>query len=403
MAVGESASKEDLGDLVSRLRSMVQGRDTLDVAHLQFIGLADIQRAYGERWLDQKSRIQTAAEAFLRRRIGASDLVVRGEDGFLIVLGEAAGPEAHAIAAQLTHGLNAFFLGNGEQLPAPQFSGAIQTMATREIETSFGGLDVVDSVPGNRAGDIFGLPELEWRFEPVWDVRREILSNWYVMPCLKTNGARLPGYQFESGSSHPNQFVKIDEASLWIAEQALKELLTAEKKSLVGATVHIGTLANLASRARILSTIDRLDADLHRFRIVKIAGVAPGFPRMYLNEIVGVLRARLPNVVIGAAWDEPDLAGLLQAGPVAVGFSIPSSAVASGPVVAIPALMTRVTDAVKIAHAGRARFFVEGAVTKYLALKFAAAGVDNIASQRIWPARPMADGLVKWPADRLAA
>jgi hypothetical protein len=402
MAVGESASK-DLGDLVSRLRTMVQGRDTLDVAHLQFIGLADIQRAYGERWLDQKSRIQTTAEAFLRSRIGASDLVVRGEDGFLIVLGEAAGPEAHAIAAQLTHGLNAFFLGNGEQSPAPQFSGAIQTMATREIETSFGGLDVVDSAPGNRAGDIFGLPELEWRFEPVWDVRREMLSNWYVMPCLKTNGARLPGYQFENGSSHPNQFVKIDEASLWVAEQALKELLTAEKQSLVGATVHIGTLANLASRARILSTIDRLDSALHRFRIVKIAGVAPGFPRMYLNEIVGVLRARLPNVVIGAAWDEPDLAGFLQSGPVAVGFSIPSSAVASGPVVAIPALMTRVTDAVKVAHAGRVRFFVEGAVTKYLALKFAAAGVDNIASQRIWPARPMADGLVKWPADRLAA
>jgi hypothetical protein len=65
--------------------------------------------------------------------------------------------------------------------------------------------------------------------------------------------------------------------------------------------------------------------------------------------------------------------------------------------------MTKIGEGVRTAHNGRARYFVDGAVTKYLALKFAAAGVDNIGSQRIWPARPMADGVLRWPAEGLAA
>ena len=35
---------------------------------------------------------------------------------------------------------------------------------------------------------------------------------------------------------------------------------------------------------------------------------------MSFNEIVSLQRARIPNVVIGAAWDEPNMAGLLQSG-----------------------------------------------------------------------------------------
>jgi hypothetical protein len=403
MVVGEPAAKTGLGDLASRLRSAAQGRDTIDVAQFQFVGLSEIQQAYGERWPEQKARIQDAAEGFLRKRVSDADILIRVEGGFVVVLASAAGPEAHAVAAQLTHGLNAFFVGAGQPTPSPKFGGGAHPMPVQDLETTFGDLKAVTPAGEPASAETFGLPGLDWRFEPMWDVKREALSYWYVAPYLKTTGARLPGYQFENVAAHPNQFMKIDEASLWVAEQALQELLTAEKQTLVGATVHIGTLANLTSRARFLATIDRLDPNLHRYRILKIAGVAPGFPRLYLKEIVALMRARLPNIVIGAAWDEPDLAGLLQPGSIAVGFSVPASAVSPAPAVATPALMIRINEGVRVAHAGRARFFVDGAVTKYLALKFAAAGVDNMSSPRIWPARPMADGILKWPAERLAA
>jgi hypothetical protein len=399
MAGGGSASKAELGDLVSRLRAMARGRETIDVAQLHFVGLNEIQKAYGDRWLDQKARIQDSAESFLRRRIGDNDLLIRSEGGFLVLLGGAAGPDAHAASAQLTHGLNAFFVGEGST-PAPRFGGGMKTMAVRDLETSFRSMDGV-SLPKPDLADKFGLPDLDWKFEPVWDVRRETLSYWYVTPFQRTTGARLPGYQFESAPLPTSHFVNIDEASLWVAEQTLQSLVAAGKPTLVGAVVHVSSLASLTSRARILATMKRLDPGLHRFRIIKVAGIAPGFPRIYLNEIVGVLKARLPHIVLGAAWDEPDFSGLLQPGPIAVGCSVPASAVGMGSVVGVSALTTRIGEAVRTVHAGRVRFFAEGAITKYLALKLAAAGVDNMASQRIWSARAAVDGMLKWSADRL--
>jgi hypothetical protein len=394
-----TAAGAELGDLVSRLRAMARGRETIDVAQLQFVGLNEIEKAYGDRWADQKSKIQDSAESFLRRRIGANDLLIRGEGGFLVLLGGAAGNDAHAISAQLTHGLNAFFVGEGTS-PAPRFGGAMQTMAVRDLETSFRSMDGVP-IPKPGIAEKFDLPDLDWKFEPVWDVRREALSYWYVAPFVRGSGTRLPGYQFEGASQPAGHFVKVDEANLWIAEQTLQGLMAAGKPMLVGAVVHVASMASLSSRARILATIDRLDPALHRFRIIKVAGIAPGFPRMYLNEVVGVLKARLPHIVLGAAWDEPDLGGLLQSGPIAVGCSVPPSAVGIGSVIGVPTLAARIGEAVRTVHNGRVRLFVEGAITKYLALKLAAAGVDNMASQRIWPARTSVEGMVRWPAERL--
>ena len=93
MAVGEPASVT--ADLYSRLRAIVAGRETVDVAQLHFVGLDKVQKAYGGRWPEHQTRIHDAAESFLRKRIGASDLLVRGEGGFLVVLGGATGPDSH--------------------------------------------------------------------------------------------------------------------------------------------------------------------------------------------------------------------------------------------------------------------------------------------------------------------
>jgi hypothetical protein len=400
---GTSASGPDLEDFASRLKTLARSRETLDVAQLQFVGLADIKQAYGDRWPAQKGRIQDIAEAFLRKRIGSSDLLIRGDGGFVVLFGASRGAESHAISAQLTHGLNSFFTGADVGQLTPSFGGAVRSIAAADLDSTFGDLAVMASSGEGESSDGPGMTGLEWRFEPVWDVKREMLSYWYVSPFSTASETRVAGYHFENAATHPARFVALDEAGLWMAEQALQELLSADRQTLVGSSVHITTLANLASRTRIFATLDRLDPALNRFRLLKVAGVAPGFPRLYLNEIMSALKSRLHNVMIGAAWDEPDISGLVQSAPIAIGLSVPPSAVTSGPIVAMPTLTARIAEAVKDAHAGRVRLFVEGAVAKYLALKFARIGVDNIASHMIWPARPMAEGIVKWPASRLIA
>jgi hypothetical protein len=391
--------------LASRLRGMAQGRDAIDVAQFQFIGLEDIRQAYGDRWGDQKARIQESAETFLRRRVHESDLLIRGDGGFLVVFGSAMAADSESLAHQLAHGLNDFFLGEEPQDPMPRFGVTTASMPVKDLAAHLEGAGLVEAKaqpdPVNRAAP--GLRDIDWRFLPVWDAKREILSNWYVAPYLKTSGARLPGYMFEPAAAHPSQFAAVDEAGLWVAEQALHRLVVQGKQALVGVSVHVSSLTNLSTRTKLMSAIDRLDRGLARYRVVKVAGIPPGFPRMYLNEIVGLLRSRIPNVVLGTAFNEPDVASLAASGPSAISVAVPPWTV--GPNAAIPAaqLHMRLAEALVTTHAAHIRVIIEGAIDGNLAAKLKGAGVDNLCSTQIWPSVTEPDGMLKWPTDKLAA
>lgn len=385
------------------IRLLAKGREALDMAQFQFVGLEDICSAYGERWPVQKARIQETAADYLRSRMDASDLLIRAGSGFVIVFGSASGAEAEAVAGQLSHGLNEFFLGKAEHAPSPRFAAALHSVPVKALATCLGGAAVVAPQAAPEAAEPSGLVDLEWRYQPVWDVRREILSNWYVSPYRKKTQTRVEGYQFESVATHAKQLAAIDEFGICLSEQAIKELLSQEKQALIGISVHARTLTNTAARERIFSLLDRLDPQLGRYRVMKIAGVAPGFPRLYLNEIVQLVKKRVGHVAIGATWDEPDLAGLLQAGPVAVGVVLPPSVI--GPAASVPfqTLMHKLSKSCQRAHAANVRFFVEGDIPCAIAVKLCAAGIDNIHSPLIWPATGRPDAMLRWPATRLIA
>lgn len=392
-----------LGDLTSRLRSLAEGRETLDVAQFQFVDLDEIRTAYGERWPENKERILSTAENFLRRRVDPSDLLIAAAGGFLVVFGSANGAAADASAGSLSHGLNEFFLGELGEVPAPRMQATNHSVPVAKLAETLAAVDFVDPPPPPAvATDAAGLPNVDWRYQPVWDVRREALTSWYVSPYCRKTSERLPGYQFESAQIPAAQSAAIDEASLWVSEQALAELIPSGKQLLIGASIHVSTLMNLATRARLLSAINRLEPGYFRYRILKIAGVAPGFPRLYLNEIVSMLRTKVQNVVVGGAWNEPDIAGLVNSGPVAVGVTLTKSVLGPSAPVQPAALLHKLTTDAQLAHSARMRFFVEGRIERDLAAKLAASSVDNIVSPRIWPAAGIPDSMLKWPSARLA-
>ncbi|MEP7209336.1 MAG: hypothetical protein ABI740_00745 [Alphaproteobacteria bacterium] len=392
-----------LGGLSDHLRKLAQGRDALDIAQFQFVGFEEIRAAYGDRWPQQKAHIKEVAAGFLRRRMDSSDLLISSGGGFVVVFGSASGSDAEAAAGQLSHGLNEFFLGGAASAPAPHVSFASHAVPVAELSQCLGDQPCVTAEHGQEPSQAFGLSQLEWRFQPVWDVKHETLSNWYVTACLASTQARLPGYQFEALAPRPHQLATVDEVAINVSEQVVQELVGQGKQALIGVSIHACTLTNLATRARVVSLIDRLDRELFRYRVIKIAGVAPGFPRLYLNEVVQLFKARALRVVVGAAWDEPDIAGLLQSGAAAVGVALPMSVV--GPSAAIPpaTLWAKLTADIRLAHLHKARFFVEGDIAPAMALRIGALGADNISSPRIWPLTGTADAMLKWPASRLLA
>lgn len=402
MPDNNSINTKDIDTLATRLKWIAQGRQFLDVAQFQFIGLDEIKDAYGERWPEHRERAQVVASDFLRRRVDANDLLISVGNGFVVVFSNAAGHEAEVAAGRLSHALNEFFVGESgvsHPLRVSATTGAVRTTA---LAATFGDLEVLSQNAPEPATASFDFGKIEWRFQPSWVVKRETLSSWYVAPYLLSTKERVPGYLFESDSPSSAQFVDVDEASIRAAERAIGDLMREGKQALVGMSVHATTLANLPSRNRILSLLDHLPEGLARYRILKIAGIAPGFPRLYLREIVAALRSRVPNVVLGASWREPDMASLTQCGVVAVGMYLSPSVTSGTDAAALTAAMQRVTTGLQAARAAHIQFAVEGRIAPDFAMRLAGMGVDVITSPVIWPPRSAPDSMLKWPAANLA-
>lgn len=383
-----------------RLREMAQGSGLIDIAQFAFVGLDEVERAYGDRWPAQKSRVLDVAHTYLSKRLGPADVLIKGGGGFIVLTRSGVGPETSINAASLAHGLNDFFLGAMKEAPAPRVGVQISSVDVDTLVETVGDIAFVSPPPG--ASDQQPMPSgMDWRFQPVWDVRREALGSYYLAHYVRETQARLPGYQFEPMEGAPKSFASVDEAGLWVAEQALRDLFEKDGRALVGVAVHSSSLTNLASRAKLFNVMENFDKSLLRYKTIKIANVVPGFPRMYLNDILGALRQRVPSVVIGAAWDEPDIAGLLQAGPVAVGFTLPPTVMAKNSLVPLTHLLAKVRSAVETAHAAKKLFFVEGNIPRELVIRLSAIGVDNISSPLVWPTCSAPESVLKWPADRL--
>lgn len=288
-----------------------------------------------------------------------------------------------------------------KEAPPPRVGVQSSSVDVEGLVAAIGQVPFVAAPPSSLDQQSLASMGVEWRYQPVWDVRREALGSYYVVPYLRETQSRLPGYQFESAEAPPKSFVSIDEGALWVAEQGLRELFENEGRALVGVAVHSSSLTSQAARAKMIKAMGHFEKKLLRYKTLKIANIMPGFPRIYLNEIVGAIRPHIPNIVLSAAWDEPDIAGLLQSDPVAIGFALPQSVLSKTSLVAPAQLLSRIRSAVEIAHNAKKLFFVEGNVTREMAVRLSAIGVDNISSPLLWPARAAPESVVKWPADRL--
>jgi hypothetical protein len=388
------------GAVGARLHAILRNRVSIDAARLQFIGMEDIAQAYGDRWPANKERIYAIASEFLDRRIHAADVFFMATDGFLVIFGSCEGVAAQAEAQRLGHALGEFFLGEEAQ-PVPRIMTSLVNIPSARLR------DVVES-DGSHISDVPQEAEeqarrlkVDWRFQPVWDCKREAVTTWYTVPYEQETGVRVGGYHFDTPRFRPSDFAAVDESSLWISEQALHGMLDRGEQCIVGVSVHAATLANLATRSKWLNALDRLDRAYFRYRAIKIAGLPPGFPRIYLNEIMGIVRARITQVAIGAVHDEPDLAGLACSGPVAIGIAVPPRCVDPRTRRLTPDLVSSVSEGIALAHGAHMRFFVEGLLPEPAIIQARGLGADTITSPLIWPAVPTPAAMHKWPSSLL--
>jgi hypothetical protein len=388
------------GALLDKLRRVARNGQSIDIAQIQFVGLDEVRAAYGDRWPRERERIQEIAQSFVGKRLRREDILIPCENGFVIVYGNVDSVDTALAAHAVGRSLRTFFTGE-QVMRSVSVDVVHETVCAKELPRflqSLSGTDVSAArrgaaPPGSTDPSAFSL-----RFQPMWDVSNQAIAAYFAEAVDPVSGERVPGYHFESDVPPPSRLLEIDEITLRASETAMRTMFQSGHKAMLGVSLHVASLMKVENRSRLLHVISGLDKELCKYRAVRLSGVGPGFPRLYLRDTVGFLRARLPKVFISMNALEDDLTVGLESDANALCLSwTPSARIpeASG-------LPVRVQRAAASIHSRSKRLIVEGRLNQAQACGCVSAGVDALASPLIWPPGKFPDGAVRWPASRLA-
>lgn len=379
-------------NLAERIRRLANGRNTLDVAQFQFIGMAKIRERYGVRWADKRERVGQVANDFISRRIAEDDVLIPGADGYLLVFGSSAGPLADEAARRIANELNAFFLGEPE-LEDVQIGSQHHSMSVDDFAEAFGAMLTGAQKTASQA---LPTPEISrMGYTPVWNARGGALSAFFVTPLDTLTGAPLEWDR--TNGRHAD----MDETKLKTSEAAMQALWAKGGRAIVGVALHVSTLNSQSGMSRVVQTMAGFDRRTARYRLLRVSCIEPGYPRIYLEDIMRTMRPHAPNMALGLNWQEPELGSILKLQPTAIGFAISSHALDHPQMRA--EIHGRVGAAIEQARSHGVLVGVEGDLTAEQAMHFLQQGVSFICSPRIWPVRETLTSAEVWPASRLLA
>lgn len=236
------------------------------------------------------------------------------------------------------------------------------------------------------------------QFQPVWDVKHEAITTYYAEPVDGRTGERIAGYQFEEGVAVSPGLLEIDEAVLRTSEVVMRSMFESGKKAIIGVPVHISSLVKLENRSRILQTISQLDPALCKYRAIKLSGIVPGFPRLYLRDTLGFLAAHIPSIVVSMSAATDDFSTAVDCEASTLAYTLPPGHRVGDD----PAFFNKLRRDTAIAHSRFKRILVEGPLTAHQAGVSARCGIDSPASPLVWPATRAPAGVLKWAGSRLS-
>ena len=379
-------------NLADRIRRLANGRGRLDVAQFQFIGLSEIRARYGERWPARHDRVVRVARHFISRRIAPDDVLVAGADGFLLVFGAFSGFLADAAAQRIAKELNAYFLGDPD-LDDMELNAQHHAMSIDGFAAAFGAM--LHAEPAAHPAPVRSHTDIAMGYTPVWDTRRGALATHFVSPVDSRSGLPLDWDQ----TSHRHG--EMDERKLLASEADMRILFAGGGRALVGVAIHVSSAHGPNALARMAQAMATFDHRLLPYRVLRISCIEPGYPRIYLEDMMRGLRPWAPRIALGLSWAEPDLASILKLHPAAIGFSLPPGALRQPGLRA--EIQGRIAAAVEMARAAGVFVGVEGDLTAEHALHFMEAGASHLCSPRLWPVRRTLTAAETWPQAKLWA
>ena len=303
----------DLLAALASYRASVKGRDPLETTRIEFINLDPLRERYGERWPKVRERIFDVCQAFIQRRIGPGDMVMRAATGFMVLPGPDRDETAHVFTERIQSELKAFFLGVEDfdglsvaasvaSLPASSLFSAVESPAMAVAAAAHEAIEAAPDEPEGppvvREAEPPRLLPFRLIFEPVWTAASGFVALHEVAPQARTpsGGVTLRGASLAPSQGGPAMRMELDRRVLQAAGRAWCEA-PARPRGVLAVPVHYETLATLKYRLPYLAAFSTLSSDARGALMLIVRGAPAGAPYTRITEVCRSAKAVFWRVI----------------------------------------------------------------------------------------------------------
>ena len=353
-AVAEAKNSEDpMEMLANALAAMLERNGEALAGRVHLVGLAEVKAKMGKKWPGCRKHVYTIVENIISRHAGSGDTFERyGEEQYLLIFANREMEDSQGKLVTISKEIYKHFLGDDEleqikvttalahvdgtvQMESVTLARIIESLAQvaathevspdgvtvqpdQEVQATLSehGVLELESVPAPTAElptplvsvfedqDMesrrqrmqsrfanFKATNLEFLFQPVWDLRHQMISTYRVVSvCTLENGARMMGYDIDLPDYGRGNTARLDLDQLEHGMDIFGECYTNNFRFFCIFPVHFNTLATLTSRTDFCSICEIIPAPLRSHVIFEIIGSPVGVPVGRLSEVSQSIR-----------------------------------------------------------------------------------------------------------------
>lgn len=319
---------EKVSDKLARLFS---ARTVREIGQFQFINLDTVKDEARDQWPRLKNKIFDVGRFFIEKRVSQGDVIIRCQDGFLVVFSKLDPESAREKCDRITREMNAFFVGE-QELAALEVRAASHSMDETQFHTLIRSEDEAEAlahrplpvpedtkpypVRKRRRPNPFG----DWKsgpgwnrivFRPLWDARAEAITGAYCLPTRwdEERGLLAEGYRALHDGDDAEQAAQVDDAVLEYGLKVFAKASHAGQPFLLTLPIHFPAFEKRERRIALAKRLGQVPAELRRYLFFSMERIPAGAPTSHVYEAVHVLRPFGSGVFLGSnspefAWEQ---------------------------------------------------------------------------------------------------
>lgn len=331
---------------VEKLKSVFASHKAIDLAQFQLINLDLVRQGTGEHWDRLRAKIFSVSQHFIEKRVAGDDIVIRCDEGFIILFASEDGAMAERRTREISGELNQFFLGDellkklevrsqAMKLNPKNLDSFLRSQAAEGLGTEAGTArpstrdEEEETEPQPNVPHTAIRPALRSEsvvYKPVWDAEREIVFTQFSVMKLCESRVSKPFYGAAAlrGDYSPRRFLELDLKALRQTGQSLQGDGDGDPPvTSVVLPVHFDTLSTLATRQEYFRTLADLPEEMRSRILIGIARIDSGTPASRIEDVLRSIRPLSKNLMVQRPYGDTDISRFEACNVSAFGWQMP--------------------------------------------------------------------------------